>query len=207
MATIDYDAPRDKPWILRSVWMLLSRNKEFINSFTIRVAARPAEAGLKNIPLWTDNFASLFQILRSGAPHFDPAFSGPQNTIADELCQRRDFAGAISIYRSALRTHPDSPDLLNNLAWLQATCPEATHRDGVDAVKYAERACELTHYGVAPIIGTLAAAYAEAGRFDDAIVTARHACELAAKNGETNLVQRNRALIELYQAHKSARSE
>jgi len=42
VATIDCTPPADKPWILGSVWMLLSRNAEFVNSPTIRVAARPA---------------------------------------------------------------------------------------------------------------------------------------------------------------------
>jgi len=49
------------------------------------------------------------------------------------------------------------------------------------AVAYAERACELTHYGVTIFVGTLAAAYAEAGRFDDAIATAQKACALARR--------------------------
>jgi len=55
---------------------------------------------------------------------------------------------------------PGKPD---NLAWLLATSPDAHIRDGVQAVTYAERACELTHYGLIPVVGTLAAAYAEAG--------------------------------------------
>ena len=52
------------------------------------------------------------------------------------------------------------------------------------------------------MVGTLAAAYAEAGRFDEAIATAQKACELAARNGEANLLQKNQQLLELYQNHQ-----
>jgi hypothetical protein len=51
-------------------------------------------------------------------------------------------------------------------------------------------------------VGTLAAAYAEAGRFDDAILTAQKACALAEKSGETNLLQRNQELLVFYRQHQ-----
>jgi hypothetical protein len=51
-------------------------------------------------------------------------------------------------------------------------------------------------------VGTLAAAYAEAGRFDDAIAAAQKACALASKNGTQGLLKRNQQLLELYRAHK-----
>ena len=109
---------------------------------------------------------------------------------------------AITHYQKALQIKPDSPGVLNNLAWLLATCPDAHLRDGVQAVKYAERACELTHYGVAPLVGTLAAAYAEAGRYDDAIAAAQKACALAAAAGEQELLEKNQKLLALYRAHQ-----
>ncbi|HTA94624.1 MAG TPA: hypothetical protein VK769_00725, partial [Verrucomicrobiae bacterium] len=73
---------------------------------------------------------------------------------------------------------------------------------GARAIQIAERACELTHYQKTIYIGTLAAAYAEAGKFDDAIATARKACDLAGRNGETDLLRTNQGLLELYRAHK-----
>jgi hypothetical protein len=93
-------------------------------------------------------------------------------------------------------------EVLNNLAWLLATCPDAHLRDGVQAVKYAERACELTHHGVTVLVGTLAAAYAEAGRYDDAVAAAQKACALATAAGERDLLERNRELLALYRAHQ-----
>ena len=76
------------------------------------------------------------------------------------------------------------PPALNNLAWELATSPDAGDRDGALAVKLAERACELTHYQTAIFVGTLAAAYAEAGRFDEAVATAQKACALASEKAE-----------------------
>ena len=52
------------------------------------------------------------------------------------------------------------------------------------------------------MVGTLAAAYAEAGRFDEAIATGQKACALASESGETNLLKSNQALIALYQKHQ-----
>jgi tetratricopeptide (TPR) repeat protein len=109
---------------------------------------------------------------------------------------------AITHYQRALQIKPDFLEVLNNLAWLLATCPDARVRDGALAVKYAERACELTHYDVIPMVGTLAAAYAEAGRFDDAISTAQKACALASASGERDLLERNQKLLALYRAHQ-----
>jgi hypothetical protein len=93
-------------------------------------------------------------------------------------------------------------DVLNNLAWLLATSPDAHIRDGVQAVKYAKHACELTHYDVTLLIGTLAASYAEAGQYDDAIGAAQKACALAKAAGEQTLLEKNQKLLALYRAHK-----
>jgi len=125
--------------------------------------------------------------------------------IAVILAVKEQYPDAIGHYLEALRLRPDSSDVLNNLAWLLATCTDANIRNGAQAVKYAERACELTHYHMTPMVGTLAAAYAEAGRFDEAIATAKKACALAAAAGDQNLLQRNQELLVLYRAHQPYR--
>jgi len=109
---------------------------------------------------------------------------------------------AITHLQKALQIKPDSLEVLNNLAWLLATCPDAHIRDGVQAVKYAGRACELTHYRKTIMVGTLAAAYAEVGRFDDAIVAAEKARALASAAGEQDLLKKNMKLLVLYRAHQ-----
>ena len=94
---------------------------------------------------------------------------------------------------------------LNNLAWQLATNPDANQRNGARAIELAESICEQSQYGVAIFIGTLAAAYAEAGRFDEAVATGQKACDLAAKWGDMNLLQKNQELVRRYQAHQAYR--
>jgi peptidoglycan/LPS O-acetylase OafA/YrhL len=88
---------------------------------------------------------------------------------------------------------------INNLAWKLATSPDEKLRNGAQAVLFAEEACQQTHYQQTIMIGTLAAAYAEAGRFEDAVFSAQQACNLAENNGETNLLQKNQELLVRYQ--------
>jgi hypothetical protein len=128
-----------------------------------------------------------------------------QSNLGNWLLDRGKQAEAEMHYHEALRLNPDFTDALNNLAWLLATCPDASIRNGARAVQLSERACELTGYKKTIYVGTLAAAYAEAGRFDDAMATAERAIALARKNGESALLQRNRELLELYRAHKPYR--
>jgi Flp pilus assembly protein TadD len=115
---------------------------------------------------------------------------------------RGAYPDALDHYVEALRLQPDSPEALNNLAWFLATCPDARIRDGAQAVKHAERACDLTHYRETTMVGTLAAAYAEAGRFDDAVATADKACALAAEADRPELLKKNQELLERYRAHE-----
>jgi hypothetical protein len=203
MAVIDYAPPPDQPWLMESVWMLLSHNRQIIGAREIRLASHPPDTNSAAIPLWTDDFTSLFQIIRSRATlPADTAFANEQSRVANDLCRTGNFAGAAATYREALRTRPDSPQLNNNLAWLLAACPDARVRDGAQAAKYAERACVLTRYGVTPMVGTLAAAYAEAGRFDDAIAMGEKACAMASETGDQGLLRKNQELLELYRAHE-----
>ena len=102
---------------------------------------------------------------------------------------------------------PVEPVANNNLAWALATSPDANNRNGVRAVELAEDACQRTQFKQTIMVGTLAAAYAEAGRFDEAIATAQQACALAAQNGETNLLQRNQELLSVYQNHQPYRDQ
>lgn len=95
-----------------------------------------------------------------------------------------------------------TPDENNNRAWALATNSDPSRRDGLLAVKLAEDACLRTQYGEPVMIGTLAAAFAEAGRFEDAVVAAQKARDLAAQKGETNVVQKNLELMELYKKHQ-----
>jgi tetratricopeptide (TPR) repeat protein len=93
-------------------------------------------------------------------------------------------AEASRAWEKALEHKPDFMAALNNLAWLRATCQEASLRDGAAAVKYATRAVELSGGKHHVITATLAAAQAEAGDFAAAEKTAGRARELATGAGD-----------------------
>jgi len=111
-------------------------------------------------------------------------------------------ADAIHEFQAVLQADPNSTEALNNLAWLLATSNRPELRDGAEAVRLAERACQLTDYREPAFIGTLAAAYAEAGRLTDAVKTAEKACQQAEAAGNQDLAETNRRLLEIYRAGK-----
>ena len=123
--------------------------------------------------------------------------------LASTLSRQGKLQEAIEEYKTTLQLNPDQLVDLNNLAWLLATAPEASVRDGAEAVRRAEQACQLTHYQRPLFMGTLAAAYAEAGRFDEAIAMARKAITQATAMNNEVLAKKNRELLELYQHRKA----
>jgi hypothetical protein len=114
-------------------------------------------------------------------------------------------AEAIPQYRKALELKPDLLVALNDLAWILATHPQAELRNGAEAVRLAEKACQLAGDKEPRYWGTLDAAYAEAGRFGDAIVTARTTHGLAKAAGQSNVANAARERIELYRAKQPFR--
>jgi protein O-mannosyl-transferase len=122
------------------------------------------------------------------------------------LClKQRQPAEAIDHYRKALRLRPDYVDALNNMAWLMATSPDVRVRDGLEAVRMAEKACELTARKEARFLGTLDAAYAEAGRFTEALTTAKRARELALAAGQQDLAEAALRRLEGYETGRAWR--
>jgi tetratricopeptide (TPR) repeat protein len=107
---------------------------------------------------------------------------------------------AIANYQKALQIEPANPKALNNLAWLLATCPEASPRNGNKAVELARQANTLTGGKNPLILHTLAAALAEAGRFSEAVETAQRALQLAGAQSNTGLAGQLQSELKLYQA-------
>jgi tetratricopeptide (TPR) repeat protein len=112
---------------------------------------------------------------------------------------------AIVQYEEVRRIEPDDPAIQNNLAWLLATLAPADGGDPVRAVTLAEQACQLTNNQMPPYLDTLAAAYASAGRFDDAVATAQKAIELARAANQTQAVKEIAGRLELYRSRHAYR--
>jgi len=107
---------------------------------------------------------------------------------------------AIAHFQKALEIKPDDLEAINDLAWLLATSPQASVRNGNRAVELAQRANQVAGGESPMILSTLAAAYAEAGRFGDAQQSARKAIELAAAAGRQDLVEELTRELRLYEA-------
>jgi tetratricopeptide (TPR) repeat protein len=113
---------------------------------------------------------------------FRPDLAEAHYKLANILAQQGREAEAISHYESALRTQPDLVRACNNLAWILATAPDPKLRNGPKAVELAQRANRLSNGKNPVLMATLAAAYAEAGQFGEAVRTIEQALPLAAAN-------------------------
>jgi protein O-mannosyl-transferase len=135
----------------------------------------------------------------------NPDESRSHYRLAVALSQQHQAKEAIFHYHEALRLTPDFPDAMNQLARLLACAPEEGLRDGVEAVRLAEMACAMTNNQHANMLTTLAAAYAEAGRFREAIAAAQQARDLAASNGQSALAAKAGELLALCQSGRPLR--
>ena len=122
------------------------------------------------------------------------------NNLGNALLQKGRGGEAITQYQAALKIKPAYPEALNNLARVLATFPQASLRNGGKAVELAQRANQLTGGGNPLILHTLAAAYAEVGRFGDAIRSAQKAIELAQAAGQKDLAAQLNSELKLYEA-------
>jgi protein O-mannosyl-transferase len=107
---------------------------------------------------------------------------------------------AITNLVKGIELDPNSTDNLNNLAWVLATTEDTKLRNPTDAVKYAQRACELSGYEQPSLLDTLAVAYAAAGNFPEAVKTAEKAIKLAEDTNEKKLAEEIQKRLEFYKA-------
>lgn len=116
-------------------------------------------------------------------------------------CQLGHYAAAKTDFLRAIELQPDGFGAHNALAWMLATCPEAAHRHGVQALEHANRACELSGFGVWFCLGTLAAAHAEVGDFEEARRWAQESIRLAPEAELAGCKER----LQLYKAQRPYR--
>lgn len=115
--------------------------------------------------------------------------------------ERKAFAEALEDLNAAHRVAPDDPQVCNNLAWLLATCADAQLRDGTRAVALARQACQATEWQHPFCLGTLGAALAETGAFDEAIRWQTEALDLYPESEKAA----GRERLDLYRAGRPYR--
>ena len=134
-----------------------------------------------------------------------PDFPEAHYRLATALVTRSRLEEAVVHFRRSLELTPDWVEPLNNLAWLLAASGNAELRDGAEAVRHAERAAELTGHENPIVLDTLSAAYAEAGRFDDAITAAGKALELDTALERQETADGIREHLDLYRQGRPVR--
>jgi len=128
------------------------------------------------------------------------------NNLGNAFLQKGQTEEAIVQYREAARINPAYSEAMSNLAYSLATAGDGRLRNGREALEVAQRANDLTKGGAPILLGTLAAAYAETGRFGEAEETARRAIELAKAQGNPALAGTFQEHLKLYQARQPLRS-
>jgi hypothetical protein len=106
---------------------------------------------------------------------------------------------AITHFEKALALNRRTLQTVYTLAWILATHPDVSIRDGARAVQLAQEACERTNYRDPVLLDALAAAYAETGRFQDAIHIERTAAQLARQQKQEKQLNQIMSRLQLYQ--------
>jgi tetratricopeptide (TPR) repeat protein len=134
-----------------------------------------------------------------------PNFAAGHENLGYAFYLQGKFADSLVHLRLALELEPDRVSDLNLAASLLATCPDASTRNGTDAVSLADRAQALTHAQDPAILDTLSAAYAETGRFPQAIAVEQQAIAVATQQGKTALTTTLKAHLTRYESNTPLR--
>ena len=133
----------------------------------------------------------------------DPNFALAYRNRGAVYSREGQHGRAIGDYTQAVRLDTNDARDHNSLAWLLATAPDPSIRNGADAVRYAERAVALDDSAYNR--DTLAAAYAEAGRFADAVAQQQQAISLLQKYGGGDALAGFYERLDLYRKNQPYR--
>jgi tetratricopeptide (TPR) repeat protein len=140
------------------------------------------------------------------ALRLNPADGRVHFNLGMALLREGQMEAAMAEMEKALELLPGDPSIENQLAWTLATAPETSLRNGARAVELATEASRSSGQGNLAVLRTLAAAYAEAGQFPNAVQTAEKALQLAEDNENAALAGALRGDIKLYEAGQSFRA-
>lgn len=168
---------------LQAAGRLADAEQELREAVRLKDSSAAAHANLGPILCAAGRFDEcIFHLTR--ALELDPDYTPAHANLAEAYGASGNRALAAEQFGLAVKAAPDRPFLLNRLAWLLATSPEDSIRDGTRAVELAERAVSITGRHDLMSLETLSAAYAEVGRFEDALMTGREALALAERQSD-----------------------
>lgn len=129
-----------------------------------------------------------------------PTYARAHNNLGTALARQGKMKDSILHFRKALHFNPNKKKALYNLSWIFATNKNDKLRNGQEAIALAEKLCKITQYNHPLALDALAAAYAETGRFDAAVLTAQKGLKLALQYGPKDLALGLKKRLQLYQA-------
>ncbi|NNM26829.1 MAG: tetratricopeptide repeat protein [Phycisphaerales bacterium] len=136
----------------------------------------------------------------------DPDYRGVQSNLARSLYRSGAVGDAVKVLRTALARNSTDAQLRNDLAWMLATGPDASYRNGAEAIRLITPLCEQTNFQNPMLLNTLAAACAEAGKFDEAVRHATRAAEVAGSTPQyRGMVPALRQRLALYEQEQPYR--
>ena len=169
---------------------------------------------LEIMPDWTQAKEKL-QMLRERKQKFQNAVQKLTNALQQNPNQPRLHSSLGTIYyqnanldraihhwQIALKLNPNQPTVLNNLALVKLTHPNPASRNPRHALSMAKKACQLVDYEQPHFLGTLAAAYAATGNFNDAVKTAQNALNLAKQKNNQPLIIELTKRLQSYKKQK-----
>ena len=138
-------------------------------------------------------------VFLSKALQISPGYAGAHFNLGKIYFNRNDPEKAISHYKKALQFDANMIQALYHLSWILSTNEDEQYRNGIEAVKLATRLCKITQYRQPLALDALAAAYAETGRYNEAVYTAEKAYKMALVQGPGALAQGIDQRLKLYQ--------
>ena len=124
------------------------------------------------------------------ALQMQPNDADVHTSLGNALLQKGSLREAIAHYVIALALAPEDPHSRNNVAWVLATASDSSIRDSTRAVGFAQEAVQLSRGREPRFLRTLAAAYAESGRFSEAIAVAEQAAAIATMQAKPDMAKR-----------------
>jgi tetratricopeptide (TPR) repeat protein len=206
---VEYDPRFPLPHLnLGEAWLAKGQIDQALSQFEIQVSLTPDDARARF------NFGAVLLdagLPRDAAPQLqravelNPGAAAYHRRLADALRLTGHAAEAMGQYEKSLAILPSDAQSASSLAWMLATCPEATLRDGARAVQLAGMAVRASSPTDPKPMGILAAAYAEAGDFANARATGAKAVQLAEASNQPALTSVLRKQLDAYQAGKPYR--
>ncbi len=182
------------------------RFEEAVTQFELAVAIRPdhydAHLGLgTDLPRLGRGVEAIEHLRR--AITLRPDQARPCKRLGAALSAAAMFDDAVAVLRAGVQRLPGDASIAERLAWLLATCPDATIRDPEAALQLAEAVCRRTADREPQALATLAAALGSVGRYAEAVEVATRAADLARSGDRAVLAAEIALQLEAYRAGRA----